>query len=218
MECQDGNRSFIPFLGNGIQITINLRIILTRIQNSATCVFSGESACYFFNDTMCDAIRRIAMDVRLEHTGTVEVNERRLYEDGNQIPDEKPKKTINNHSSRCLVIDDEILVLYLVAEMVSVLGYRVDTASNRRDVISMLNTNSYDLIVTDLMMPDMDGYRLAIAVKRKLPSVKVVIMTGRDESECLEMRSDGADGWLFKPFGLNELIDKLGELGLSKPH
>jgi len=157
------------------------------------------------------------MDIRLGRTGTVKANERRLYGNGNQVPDKKLKKRSSNNPLRCLVIDDQRDVLDLVAKMLAALGYRVDTASNKLGVVSMLTTNSYDLIVTDLKMPDMNGYRLAIEVKSKIQSAKVVIMTGCAESECTEMMSsEWADGWIFKPFGLNELINKLRDLGLSK--
>ncbi len=151
-------------------------------------------------------------------TATFESKARRPYTEDPQIPNQKRKHRDHQLAYHCLVIDDQSVVLDLVAAMLSKLGYRVDTAGDKLDVLSMLNSNSYDLIVTDLKMPDMNGYRLAVEVKKKNRTKKVVVMTGCPESDCTVMMGTGwADGWLFKPFGLNELIHMLGELGLSRP-
>jgi DNA-binding response OmpR family regulator len=113
---------------------------------------------------------------------------------------------------RCLVIDDNKVVLQFVAKMMSRLGYQVDTAETKADVASKLSSSPYDLIVTDLEMPDMSGYKLTVMIKKKQLASKVIIMTGSYKGDCAEMMDSGwADGWLFKPFGLNDLRAKIEE-------
>jgi CheY-like chemotaxis protein len=115
---------------------------------------------------------------------------------------------------RCLVVDDNADVLHYVARMLSRLGYQVDTAEKRPHVMARLATGPYDLIVTDLEMPDMNGFHLAVTIKTECRASKVIIMTGRFKEDCVEMMATGwADGWIFKPFGLTELRNMMEAFG-----
>jgi two-component system capsular synthesis sensor histidine kinase RcsC len=124
----------------------------------------------------------------------------------------------SGHHLRSLVVDDDHMILKFVARMLTILGFQgVDTAQKQPEVVRMLATGPYDLIVTDLEMPDMNGYHLTHRIKRQMQDTNVIIMTGRHKDECLElMASRWVDGWLFKPFGLNELRDMIRLLGLLK--
>jgi DNA-binding response OmpR family regulator len=120
---------------------------------------------------------------------------------------------------RCLVIDDTPDVRQAVASMLTRLGYQVDSAATKAEVTSSLAGCQYELIVTDLEMPDMSGYHLAITLKTVNRESRVVIMTGRHPSDCTAMMRTGwADEWLFKPFGLKQLrqtIEACGGVGKS---
>lgn len=119
---------------------------------------------------------------------------------------------------RCLVVDDDGNILKFVAYMLTMIGFqKVDTAQKKPELMNKLATGSYDLLVTDLEMPDMNGFDLSHKIKEEVHDTKVIIMTGRHKNECLEMMAARwVDGWLFKPFGLNELHHKLIGLGLSE--
>ena len=134
--------------------------------------------------------------------GGVEPNDRQFRRAGHQL--------------RCLVVDDDGNVLKIVADMLSMIGFqRVDTAQMKPELMNKLATGSYDLLVTDLEMPDMNGFDLSHRIKKEVHDTKVIIMTGRHKKECLEMMETGwVDGWLFKPFGVKELRSKLIGLGL----
>ncbi len=124
----------------------------------------------------------------------------------------KQQKRQNYRPPRCLVIDDNKVVLQFVARMTARLGYQVETAETKADVTARLATAPYDLIVTDLEMPEMNGFNLAMMIKRKHLAAKVIIMTGSYKGDCIKMMDSGwADGWLFKPFGLNDLRHKIEE-------
>jgi two-component system chemotaxis response regulator CheY len=119
---------------------------------------------------------------------------------------------------RCLVVDDDKIILKFVAFMLSRLGYhKVDTAQERPELMNKLATGPYDILVTDLEMPDMNGFDLSHKIKKEVHDTKVIIMTGRHKNECLEMMdARWVDGWLFKPFGVKELRSKLIGLGLHE--
>jgi CheY-like chemotaxis protein len=122
----------------------------------------------------------------------------------------------NRRNLRCLVVDDDKIVLKFVAFMLSRLGYhKVDTAQEKPELMNKLATGSYDILVTDLEMPDMNGFDLSHKIRKEVHDTKVIIMTGRHKSECLEMmKAEWVDGWLFKPFGVKELRSKLIGLGV----
>jgi len=121
-------------------------------------------------------------------------------------------------SIRSLVVDDDGVILTFVAQMLSMLGFRkVETAQIKPELMHKLTAGPYDLMVTDLEMPDMDGFHLTQMIKKEVQDTKVIIMTGRSKDDCLEMMATRwVDGWLFKPFGLKELSDMLHWLGLLK--
>ena len=114
---------------------------------------------------------------------------------------------------RCLVADDDPTILRLVAEMLSELSFQVDTAEDGRKAFDRISAHSYDLVVTDLEMPEMNGFLLASRTKHLSGGTKTVIMTGRCHAEVFGMMSTAiVDAWLFKPFGLNELCQTLDDL------
>jgi len=119
---------------------------------------------------------------------------------------------------RCLVVDDDGNVLKFVAQMLAMTGFRkVDTAQKKPELMNKLANGSYDLLVTDLEMPDMNGFDLTHKMKKEAQGTKTIIMTGRHKNECLEMMAARwVDGWLFKPFGFNELRHKLIGLGFPE--
>jgi CheY-like chemotaxis protein len=119
---------------------------------------------------------------------------------------------------RCLVVDDDGIILKFVSHMLIMIGFqKVDTAQKEPELMDKLATGPYDLVVTDLEMPDMNGFHLSQMIKKELHDTKVIIMTGRHKNDCLDMmESQWVDDWLFKPFGLNELHHKLRGLGLSE--
>jgi DNA-binding response OmpR family regulator len=131
-------------------------------------------------------------------------------------------KTFENkpgaYPRRCLVVDDDGNVLKFVAYMLTMIGFqKVDTARKKPELMNKLATGPYDLLVTDLEMPDMNGFDLTHKIKKEAQDTKTIIMTGRHKNECFEMMAARwVDGWLFKPFGLNELRHKLIGLGFPE--
>lgn len=136
-----------------------------------------------------------------------------------------PAESIDTHHSiqknrciyplRCLVVDDDSIILDIVSYMLTIIGVqKVVSAQNRPELMKQLSSGSFDLLVTDLEMPDMNGYHLTQTIKKKMYNTKAIIMTGRHKDECLEMmETQWVDGWLFKPFNRKDLHKTLNGLG-----
>ena len=111
---------------------------------------------------------------------------------------------------RVLVIEDnadlrDYLRLALRSE-----GFEVLTARNGKEALGLIDGQGLDAVVTDLFMPEMDGIETIAALRRKLPDVKVVAISGRPGVDYLTVtRELGVQHTLRKPFGISELVKAL---------
>lgn len=104
-----------------------------------------------------------------------------------------------------LVVDDEPPIARLVRAKLKVDGYEVLTASHGQEAISILRTEAPDLIVLDVMMPDMDGFETLRRI-REFSTVPVVMLTARgSDMDKLKGLQSGADDYITKPFNPDEL-------------
>ena len=117
-----------------------------------------------------------------------------------------------------MIIDDDAVVLQLVKRIFESFGYRVATASGSAEAMVDLSVKQFDLVVTDLEMPGIDGFRLGTWIKAAWPATSVVIMTGCCRAGIPRSMRDGSmDGWIFKPFKLADMCDTLERLGFPYP-
>ena len=79
---------------------------------------------------------------------------------------------------RILVADDEPFVLDLIAMVLKEAGHAVKAVRDGREALSLLHLETFDVVITDLAMPNLDGLALAKEVKSAYPGVKVVLLTG----------------------------------------
>jgi DNA-binding response OmpR family regulator len=107
---------------------------------------------------------------------------------------------------RILVIDDEAGVRSLLAEILSTQGHTVDQTSDGSEGLALLEHNRYDLVITDLGMPEVTGWEVARVVKARWPSSRVILVTGWGESVKREATAEqGVDALLCKPFKVQEV-------------
>ncbi len=85
-----------------------------------------------------------------------------------------------------LVVDDEQVVLRSCERVLGAEGYYVHTADSARKALELLKENTYDLLITDIRMPEMDGLELARQVRAKTPNLDIVIMTGYPSQENIK--------------------------------
>ncbi len=117
----------------------------------------------------------------------------------------KRRKTI-------LVIDDEPNILYALEEMVSSQGCRCVAAVDGEEGLTIARRLLPDLIISDIIMPRLDGYELCQILKREKATrhIPIILVTVKvSEKERLEGGLAGADAYLFKPFGLNRLKETI---------
>jgi two-component system chemotaxis response regulator CheY len=112
--------------------------------------------------------------------------------------------------ARILLVDDDPLIAELVVDMLGMDGHEVDTAANGIEALEKLQGQRYDLIVTDLHMPKMDGsgfYR-ELLQRQAHPSMKIIFLTGTTGgSEEQRFIAENGLPLLLKPFNMAQLMD-----------
>ncbi len=118
---------------------------------------------------------------------------------------------------RILVVDDEQAVRDLLAKTLTIADYDVDTAVDGTAALDRLRAAEYDLLITDLKMPGMDGLSVIREARRVRPDVAVVIVTGYStEASAIEAINLGVAGYLTKPFRLPRILT-LAARALGEP-
>jgi len=110
---------------------------------------------------------------------------------------------------RILTVDDSASIRQMVSFTLRNVGYEVVEAVDGKDGLGKASGEKFDLIVTDLNMPNMDGTQMIAAV-RKLPAcafVPILMLTTESQAgKKDEARKAGATGWIVKPFNAEQLI------------
>ncbi len=108
---------------------------------------------------------------------------------------------------RILVVDDEKLILELCRRILVKKGYQVKTASNGGDALKVIKQNQFNIFVTDIKMPGMDGLQLIGEVKKYRPDIIPMIITAHGTIDtAIESLKLGVMGFIIKPFTPNTLL------------
>ena len=106
-----------------------------------------------------------------------------------------------------LVVDDEPQMLIAIDETLRRSGYSITTAGSGLEAVSTVERLHPDVLLLDLMMPDMSGFEVARAVRQSSPETKIVILTlHANEAYALEALEAGAMGYVIKHAGFEELL------------
>ena len=112
-----------------------------------------------------------------------------------------------------LVVDDEPFVRDTLVEMILSLHHDVTPADGGRAALAALAAQSYDLVFTDLSMPEMDGWELARVIRSRWPDVRVVIVTGYGKDTPFPPGEvNPADGVIGKPFDFTQVEETIARL------
>ena len=117
--------------------------------------------------------------------------------------------------AKILVIDDDEQIRALLKRILESADYSVVTADNGVVGLKILAQDRFDLVITDLIMPEKEGLETIIEIKRDFPEVKIIAMSGGDSTGCdyLPMTKPlGANSCLNKPFGPDDIIKLVQEL------
>lgn len=114
--------------------------------------------------------------------------------------------------NKILVVDDEWNMRNLVKIYLSKEHFEVDEARGGHEAIQMARQNSYDLLVLDIMLPDIDGWEVCSAI-RQTKQVPILMLTARnDVQDRVRGLNLGADDYLVKPFAPEELVARVNAL------
>jgi PAS domain S-box-containing protein len=124
----------------------------------------------------------------------------------------QPQSALQRENETILIVEDEELVLQLMTEILSHLGYKVLAASTPSDAVRILNEHDgpIDLLVTDIIMPEMNGPDLAQQIVDQRPEIKVLYLSGYPAETIVQYRVDEDEmHFLQKPFSLTTLAAKV---------
>src|SRR6267143_5004998 len=113
--------------------------------------------------------------------------------------------------ARILVIDDQEPIRRVVRRALEQDGHEVFDASDGELGMEILESQSFEVVVTDIFMPGQDGIVTLRQIRKRFPAVKVIVISGGDSTGILDMRQDaellGAISSLQKPFNAGEIMD-----------
>ena len=126
------------------------------------------------------------------------------------IPDIKEKVIATNWSNamsaKVLIVDDEQDFLDIMAERLQARGMDVSTATSAHDALEKIETESYDAVIMDFLMPAMDGFRALKLFKETRPDLDIILLTANvREEERMAAKNLGAMEVVEKPADLNML-------------
>ena len=120
-------------------------------------------------------------------------------------------------SAKVLLVDDEKDFLDIMAERMEARGMDVSTACSAEDALKMVQTESYDAVIIDFLMPEMDGFSALKMFKASQPDLSVILLTANvTEEKRLEAIKLGALDVIEKPADLNLLTQKIEEAKTQK--
>jgi CheY-like chemotaxis protein len=116
----------------------------------------------------------------------------------------------NNGKKNVLVVDDDPLVVKILREPLERAGYNVNVASHGLEALKKVKEKKPDLIILDILMPLLDGFKVARLLKfdKRFKDIPIIVLTSRaTEGERKMGEQVGANEFLFKPFRLPQVLD-----------
>ncbi len=111
---------------------------------------------------------------------------------------------------KILLVDDEDMLLKAIKRMIVNLGHSVDVANNGPDAMELLKISTYDILILDHGMPNMNGFQVLELIKGKYPHMRIILFSGNPQCSSLEQRLKyGIDDVLNKPVDNKQLNDIL---------
>ena len=102
--------------------------------------------------------------------------------------------------TRILIVDDEVDALDLMEELFLKHGYETFTARNGMEALAIINDQEPDILISDMVMPEMDGIKLLEVIGKKYPDISVIMITAHGTIEtAVETMKKGAKDYILKP-------------------
>jgi CheY-like chemotaxis protein len=117
---------------------------------------------------------------------------------------------VERDTPQILIVEDDEAMREFLCQAISRSGYYVEAVQDGTEALRRIEESSFDLLLTDIRMPGLDGLELARLVRRRFPELGVLLVTAymQDALGATDLGSAGVDV-LSKPFNLSELIDRV---------
>lgn len=137
------------------------------------------------------------------------------------VEEETVMADISHHLPGCVIaIDDDTLQLEVIKEMLERNGVSCKTCINAKELFEEIRNKDYDLVLTDIQMPDTNGYRVLELLRKSRignsRTVPVVAMTAREDGDRQALLDAGFDGCIFKPFSKVDLLQHLASVVMER--
>lgn len=172
----------------------------------------GLSQVYGFVERSGGAIKIYSEEGRGSHFKIYLPRYHGEQEDGYKV---KEKSSLHlKGTETILLVDDEAALIQLTFLMLKGQGYHVLCAENGKQALDILEQESIDLMISDVIMPEIDGYQLANIVKEKYPGIKIQLVSGYSDGRHVSMRRDDAlsEQLIHKPYRAEVLLKRIREL------
>lgn len=112
--------------------------------------------------------------------------------------------------TKVLVVDDETNIRDLLSTSLRFAGFEVQTAANGAQALTLVQENEPDIILLDVMLPDMNGFSITKKLRSSQIQIPILFLTARDETEDkITGLTVGGDDYLTKPFSLDEVVARI---------
>ncbi|MBE6609395.1 MAG: response regulator transcription factor [Ruminococcaceae bacterium] len=114
---------------------------------------------------------------------------------------------------RVLIAEDDMELRTLFERVLTKNGYSVTCASNGKEALSIIESDYYDIVISDIMMPEMDGYAFVRRLRDSGNNIPVLMITAKDAFDDMRMGFiSGTDDYMVKPINVNEMLIRVGAL------
>ncbi len=135
------------------------------------------------------------------------------FQDNGAVAAAQTESQRENYKKEVLVVDDDPLVVKILRDSLQRVGYDVRTACHGLEALQRVREQQPDLIILDILMPMLDGFKVARILKfdKKFNRIPIIVLTSRaTEGERKMGEQVGADEFLYKPFRLPKVLDVVG--------
>ena len=114
---------------------------------------------------------------------------------------------------RVLIVEDEDSLRYILSEIVSSMGFDVAVARNGKEGLHLFRENPFDMVLTDLRMPFMDGISMSRHIRERSCHTPIILLTGENKEHVFRLvQRTQVDSILFKPFRLEDIEKTVQEV------
>ncbi len=115
---------------------------------------------------------------------------------------------------KILIVEDNIPLNISIKEVLELNDYIVDSAFDGNEALNFIEHSTYDIIILDLMLPDIDGFNILKSIREKGINTPIIILTAKDQIKDKVKGLDlGADDYITKPFDVEELLARIRSIG-----